>query len=92
LTRPRRRPAVAPGYHAQVGGIGGSSERVEIDEEGDLHAICAAFSATSAFGHALGDGRRFLGYFEPGDARIERETQETPRRTRQPAAMPAARR
>jgi hypothetical protein len=78
LTAARRRPAKARGYHAQVGGLGGSAERIEIDEEADLHAICAAFSADSPFGHALGDGRRFLGYFEPGDLRTAREAPERP--------------
>jgi hypothetical protein len=92
LTRARRSRAIAPGYHAQVGGVGGSSERIEIDEEGDLHAICAAFGASSRFGHALGDGQRFLGYFEAGNARTARETRETARGIRQRAVMPTARR
>lgn len=75
----RRSPAAASGYHAQVGGMGGSSERIEIDEDAELHAICAAFSASSPFGHTLGKGRRFIGYFAPGDLRTARERPEPPR-------------
>jgi hypothetical protein len=54
--------------------MGGWSERMELDEESDLGAVFTAFSATSAFGHTVGHGRRFLGYFEAGDGRTAHET------------------
>lgn len=89
MSRSPRRPAARAGYHVEVGGLGGSSERIDLDEEGDLRAVKAAFGATSDFGHALGQGRRLLGYFEPGEGR----TPHAPRRpegsggaTRPPAA------
>jgi hypothetical protein len=72
LTASARRSAASRGYYVEVGGSDGSSERIDLDEDGDLHAICAAFRASSAFGHALGQGRRFLGYFEPGIHRAAR--------------------
>lgn len=90
MSAARRRPPVARGYHAQVGGLGGSTERIDIDEEADLNAICAAFSASSPFGHALGDGRRFIGYFEAGDRRTAMEAPEPPLGRRRPMRPAAA--
>lgn len=67
-----RRTRTPPGFHVQVGGIGGSSERLDLDLDTDRQAIEVAFSAISTFGHTLGSGRRFLGHFAAGDARLER--------------------
>ena len=68
-----RRRRAPDGYHAMVGGLGGSIERIEMDVERERAAVRAAFGACSPFGHTLVHGGRFLGYFEPGDARTHRE-------------------
>lgn len=77
-------------YRAQVGEAGGSSESVEIDCETDLEAVCAAFGTPSPFGHALGHGRRFIGYFDAGYGRLEALSREL--RASPPRAMSSQRR
>lgn len=61
---------MTPGYHVHVSGIGRTHETVRLDEDGDREAVLTAFGACSALGHSLWSGGRFLGYFEPGVARI----------------------
>jgi hypothetical protein len=58
-------------YRAEVGEADGSSESVDLDYEADIEAVYAAFGTWSAFGHALGHGRRFIGYFDAGAGRLE---------------------
>ena len=75
---------MSSGYHARLGGEGRSIELVELDDESDREAVFAAFGAASAFGHSLWRGRRFLGYFEPGQARSGRVTPDLRRQTPRP--------
>lgn len=60
-------------YYARVGGLGSTAETVHLDEDSDRAAIVLAFGARTPFGHSLWNGRRFLGYFDAGDFRIEGE-------------------
>jgi hypothetical protein len=58
-------------YRAQVGEGAGRSDIIDLDFDTDIEAVYAAFSASSPFGHALGYGRRFIGYFDSGDGRLD---------------------
>ena len=69
MTAARRR--VRPSYRAQVGTAGGWSDSIDLDFDTDLEAVYAAFSTSTPFGHVLGHGRRFIGYFNPGDGRLD---------------------
>ena len=66
-----RRRARDASYRAQVGEASGSSESIDLDYEADIEAVYAAFGTLSPFGHALGHGRRFIGYFDAGAGRLE---------------------
>lgn len=66
-----RRRTRRANYRSQVGEAGGSSESVDLDYEADIEAVYAAFGTSSPFGHALGCGRRFIGYFDAGGGRLE---------------------
>jgi len=70
MSASRRRVREAS-YRAQVGAAGGWSESMDLDFETDIEAVYAAFSTSTPFGHALTHGRRFIGYFDPGDGRLE---------------------
>jgi len=70
MTASRKR-ARRSSYRAQVGAVGGSSDSMDLDFDTDMEAVYAAFSTSTPFGHVLGHGRRFIGYFDAGDGRLE---------------------
>jgi hypothetical protein len=66
-----QRSAPRAGYRAEIGGDGGPSDSIDLDFDTDIDAVKAAFGTSSPFGHTLGRGRRFIGYFDAGERRLE---------------------
>ena len=73
-----------PAYQARVGGEGRSIEMLDLDEDSDREAVLTAFGAASPFGHSLWRGRKFLGYFPPGEGRFGRVASAPRPRTLRP--------
>ena len=76
---PARAAAMDRDYQLQLGVLGWADEWVAFDAAGDREAVFKAFGATTSLGHALCDGRRFLGYFEAGSRVASAEPEARPR-------------
>lgn len=59
-----------PAYRLSTSSPEGRAEDIDLDLDDNLAAVITAFASCSLHGHTLWRGSRFLGAFEPGDARL----------------------